>query len=40
MDPRFVSVGCESWEWLFDPGALAHPMLRAVTSLLSPGFLR
>jgi len=40
LDPRFVSVGCESWEWLFDPGALDHPMLQAVLGLLSPGFLR
>jgi hypothetical protein len=33
-------VGCESWEWLFDPGALDHPMLQAVMGLLAPGFLR
>lgn len=40
MDPRFVSVGCESFEWLFDQRALEHPTLQAVTSMLSPGFLR
>eukprot|EP01050_Picozoa_sp_SAG11_P005735 SAG11_NODE_415_length_9675_cov_2.425961_5_plen_775_part_00 len=40
MDPRFVSVGCESFEWLFDQRALDQPMLQAVTRMLSPGFLR
>ena len=40
MDPRFVSVGCESWEWLFDPRVLENPVLQAVMALLAPGFLR
>ena len=30
MDPRFVSVGCEMWEWLFDPDALNNAVLRKV----------
>ena len=32
-DPRFVSVGVETWEWLFDPDALDNTVLRNVVTI-------
>ena len=40
LDPRFVSVGIESFEWLFDQPALDSKMLQGVLRNLSPAFLR
>ena len=40
LDPRFVSVGCETWEWLFDPTALDNPILRRVARAFAPAVLR
>eukprot|EP00040_Diaphanoeca_grandis_P010863 m.55638 g.55638 ORF g.55638 m.55638 type:complete len:558 (+) comp22113_c1_seq3:236-1909(+) len=39
-DPRFISVGCEMWEWLFDPEALNNPVLRSVAKAFAPAVLR
>lgn len=40
MDPRFVSVGVEMWEWLFDPSALDNPTLKGAVSAMSPVVIR
>lgn len=40
LDPRFVSVGCETWEWLFDPTALQNTVLINAMKALAPAVLR
>jgi len=40
MDPRFVSIGVETWEWLFDPDALDNAVLRQVVAALAPLVIR